>query len=64
MSIRRRLEALERRVEQPRYRLVVTILDEEGRKWKFADDGTLVPVEPGELDGARVIRLDLEDDES
>jgi hypothetical protein len=64
MSIRRRLTALERRVEQPRYRLVVTITDEEGRKWKFTDDGSLVPVEPGELDGARVIRLDLEDDES
>jgi hypothetical protein len=64
MSLRRRLTALERRVEQPRYRLVVTITDEEGRKWKFTDDGSLVPVEPGELDGARVIRLDLEDDES
>jgi hypothetical protein len=64
MSLRRRLTALERRIEQPRYRLVVTITDEEGRKWKFTDDGSLVPVEPGELDGARVIRLDLEDDES
>jgi hypothetical protein len=52
MSLRRRLTALERRVEQPRYRLVVTITDEEGRKWKFTDDGSLVPVEPGELDGA------------
>lgn len=62
MSVRRRLEALERRVEQPRYRLVVTITDEEGRKWKFTDDGSLVPVAPGELDGARVIRLDLEDE--
>jgi hypothetical protein len=62
MSIRRRLEALERRVEQPSYRLVVTILDEEGRKWKFTDDGSLVLVEPGELDGARVIRLDLDDE--
>jgi hypothetical protein len=62
MSIRRRVEALERRVEQPRYRLVVTILDEEGRKWKFTEDGGLVPVQPGELDGARVIRLDLEDE--
>ena len=62
MSLRRRLTALERRVEQPRYRLVVTITDEEGRKWKFTDDGSLVPVEPGELDGARVIRLDLEDE--
>jgi hypothetical protein len=56
------LEALERRVEQPRYRLVVTITDEEGRKWKFTDDGSLVPVVPGELDGARVIRLDLDDE--
>ena len=64
MSIRRRLQALERQVQQPSYRLVVTILDEEGRKWKFTDDGGLVPVEPGELDGARVIRLDLVDDES
>jgi hypothetical protein len=64
MSIRRRLQALERQVQQPSYRLVVTILDEEGRKWKFTDDGSLVPVEPGELDGARVIRLDLVDDES
>jgi len=64
MSIRRRLEALERRVEQPRYRLVVTLLDEDGRKWKFTDDGSLVAVAAGELAGARVIRLDLEDDES
>jgi len=64
MSIRRRLQALERQARQPSYRLVVTILDEEGRKWKFTDDGSLVPVEPGELDGARVIRLDLEDDQS
>jgi hypothetical protein len=64
MSIRRRLQALERQVQQPSYRLVITILDEEGRKWKFTDDGGLVPVMPGELDGARVIRLDLEDDES
>jgi hypothetical protein len=62
MSIRRRLEALERRVEQPSYRLVVTITDEEGRKWKFTGDGSLVPVAAGELDGARVIRLDLEDE--
>jgi|GEM_PF-4063746 len=62
MSIRRRVEVLEHRVEQPGYRLVVTILDEEGRKWKFTDDGTLVPVEPGELDGARVIRLGPEDE--
>lgn len=62
MSVRRRLEALERRVEQPRYRLVVTITDEDGRKWKFTDDGSLVPVVPGELDGARVIRLDLDDE--
>ena len=62
MSLRKRLQTLERRVEQPRYRLVVTITDEEGRKWKFTDDGSLVPVEPGELDGARVIRLDLEDE--
>jgi hypothetical protein len=53
---------LERRVEQPRYRLVVTITDEDGRKWKFTDDGSLVPVVPGELDGARVIRLDLDDE--
>ena len=64
MNLRKRLQTLERQVQQPSYRLVVTILDEEGRKWKFTDDGSLVPVEPGELDGARVIRLDLEDDES
>jgi hypothetical protein len=62
MSIRRRLQALERQVQQPSYRLVVTILDEEGRKWKFTDDGSLVPVMPGELAEARVIRLDLEDE--
>ncbi len=62
MSLRKRLQTLERQVQQPSYRLVVTITDEEGRKWKFTDDGSLVPVEPGELDGARVIRLDLDDE--
>jgi hypothetical protein len=62
MSLRKRLQTLERQVQQPSYRLVVTITDEDGRKWKFTDDGSLVPVEPGELDGARVIRLDLDDE--
>jgi len=64
VSLRKRLQTLERQVQQPSYRLVVTITDEEGRKRKFAGDGSLVPVEPGELDGARVIKLSLEDDES
>jgi hypothetical protein len=63
MSLRKRLQTLERQVQQPSYRLVVTITDEDGRKWKFTDDGTLVPVELGELDGVRVIKLSLEGDE-
>jgi hypothetical protein len=64
MSIRRRLQALERQVEQRTYNLAITMLDDNGRKWKLTDEGTWVPVEPGELDGALVIELDLEEDES
>jgi hypothetical protein len=63
MNIRKRLQALERQVEQPSYRLVITMLDENGQKWKLTDDGTWAPVEPGELDGVRVVKLDFGGDE-
>jgi len=63
MSIRRRLEALERRVEQPTFRLIITLIDETGRRWRFNDDGILEPVPAEELVAARVIKLSLEGDE-
>jgi len=40
MSIRRRLQALERQVEQRTDNLAITMLDENGRKWKLTDEGT------------------------
>jgi hypothetical protein len=64
MSIRRRLQALERQVRQPSYRLTITLVDETGQRWRFNDDGVLVPAPAEDLAGVRVIRLDLEDDES
>jgi hypothetical protein len=60
MSIRRRLQALERQVERPTYQVHLTMLDEAGQQWKLTGEGTWVPVEPGELDGALVITLDFE----
>jgi len=63
MSIGRRLQALERQVRQPSYRLTISLVDETGRRWRFDDEGVLVPVPAEELVAARVIKLSLEGDE-
>ncbi len=60
MSIRRRLTALERRVERLTHEVVITMVDEDGQRLRLADDGTWVPLEPGDLDDALVITLDWE----
>jgi hypothetical protein len=45
VSIRRRLQALERRIEGPVIIcLVWPELDEEGQKWRVAPDGTRVRI--------------------